>query len=296
MTDTTHLGSLVISDKGYARLDGAVAVVTGASRGIGRAIALELARGGADVLIHAAHRADLAAEVQEQIRQLGRRAEVVLADLRDLGACSDLIEQAWLFGGGRVDIWVNNAGADVLTGEAARWSFADKLQVLWEVDVRATIELSRRAGQRMKQEATHPGQKALLTIGWDQAETGMEGDSGQMFAAIKGAVMCFTRSLARSLAPEVRVNCIAPGWIRTAWGERASPRWQQRAVAESLLGRWGTPEDVARVARFLVSQEAGFVTGHVVPVNGGLRTGQLPPSSSSEPLVPTSDNVPGDSP
>jgi len=84
--------------------------------------------------------------------------------------------------------------------------------------------------------------------------------------------MAFTRSLARSLAPEVRVNCLAPGWIRTEWGEHASEYWQQRAVDSCMLGRWGTPEDVARVARFLVSPAADFVTGQIVPINGGLKT------------------------
>ena len=98
----------------------------------------------------------------------------------------------------------------------------------------------------------------------------MAGDSGELFAATKGAIMAFTRSLAKSLAPHVRVNCVAPGWIKTAWGERASAAWQERAVRESLLARWGTPEDVARAVRFLVSPEAAFITGQVLPVNGGL--------------------------
>jgi len=87
-------------------------------------------------------------------------------------------------------------------------------------------------------------------------------------------VMAFTKSLACSLAPEVRVNCLAPGWIKTAWGEHASECWQERARRESLLQRWGTPEDVARVARFLASPAAEFITGQVIPVNGGLRRGE----------------------
>ena len=84
--------------------------------------------------------------------------------------------------------------------------------------------------------------------------------------------MAFTRSLAKSLAPEVRVNCLAPGWIRTAWGEQASEYWQQRAASESLMGRWGTPEDVAHAARFLASPAASFVTGQVLEINGGFGT------------------------
>ena len=81
--------------------------------------------------------------------------------------------------------------------------------------------------------------------------------------------MAFSRSLAVSLAPEVRVNCLAPGWIRTTWGEQASDAWQKRAVDETPLGRWGAPEDVAAVARFLVSPAAAFVTGQSVRINGG---------------------------
>jgi 3-oxoacyl-[acyl-carrier protein] reductase len=106
-------------------------------------------------------------------------------------------------------------------------------------------------------------------MGWDQAETGMEGDSGELFAAGKGAVMAFTKSLARSLAPQVRVNCLAPGWIRTAWGSEASAQWQQRAVREAPLARWGTPEDVAATALWLASPAASFITGQVIRVNGG---------------------------
>jgi 3-oxoacyl-[acyl-carrier protein] reductase len=92
-----------------------------------------------------------------------------------------------------------------------------------------------------------------------------------MFAAIKGAVMAFTRSLAQSLAPEVRVNCLAPGWIRTAWAEKASDYWQNRAKRQALRNRWGTPEDVARTAAFLASPAADFITGQVIPINGGFR-------------------------
>jgi 3-oxoacyl-[acyl-carrier protein] reductase len=97
----------------------------------------------------------------------------------------------------------------------------------------------------------------------------MEGDSGELFAATKGAIMAFTRSLALSLAPTVRVNALAPGWIKTAWGESASAAWQVRALRETPLARWGTPDDVAHAARFLVSPDAAFLTGQVLRVNGG---------------------------
>ena len=110
---------------------------------------------------------------------------------------------------------------------------------------------------------------ACLSVGWDQADRGMEGTSGELFAASKNAVMGFSRSLAVSLAPHVRVNCLAPGWIRTAWGERAGEVWQERVRKETPLGRWGTPEDVARLARFLASDDADFITGQVIRINGG---------------------------
>jgi NAD(P)-dependent dehydrogenase (short-subunit alcohol dehydrogenase family) len=113
------------------------------------------------------------------------------------------------------------------------------------------------------------GRGVILTIGWDQAETGFDGDSGQLFAAVKGAVMCFTRSLAVSLAPQVRVNCIAPGWVRTAWGEQAGHEWQERVKEETPLGVWGLPEDVASAAVWLASPGAKFITGQTVRVNGG---------------------------
>jgi 3-oxoacyl-[acyl-carrier protein] reductase len=106
-------------------------------------------------------------------------------------------------------------------------------------------------------------------MGWDQAETGMAGDSGELFSAAKGAIMAFTKSLALSLAPTVRVNALAPGWIKTSWGRTASQAWQDRVLRETPLRRWGTPEDVAQAARFLISPAAAFVTGQVLRVNGG---------------------------
>lgn len=249
-------------------LTGQTAVVTGSSSGIGRAIALDLAAAGAAVLVHARRSRQAAEATAEQIRQRGGASDIFLCDLADLATHEALVERAWAWRGG-VDVWINNAGADVLTGELAKWAFEKKLAELWRVDVTATARLSRLAGTRMKQR----GSGIIINMGWDQAEQGMAGDSGELFATVKGAVMAFTKSLARSLAPQVRVNCLAPGWIRTSWGDRASDYWQQRAQQESLLGRWGTPEDVARVARFLASPAASFITGQIIPVNGGFRGG-----------------------
>jgi len=250
-----------MTDSAY-RLDDQWAVVTGSTRGIGKAIASELAAGGANIVVHGRD-AQAAEDVCSAIRQQQREAVAVVTDIATSDARAELVDRIW--SKRPIDIWVNNAGADVLTGEAADWPFDKKLHSLWQLDVHGTMDLSRLVGWRMRQR----GRGVIINIGWDQAETGMAGDSGELFAATKGAAMAFTRSLAKSLAPEVRVNCIAPGWIRTAWAEEASDYWQQRAVSESLLKRWGEPEDVARVARFLASPAASFVTGQTIPVNGG---------------------------
>jgi 2-amino-4-hydroxy-6-hydroxymethyldihydropteridine diphosphokinase len=241
------------------------ALVTGASSGIGRAIALELAAAGVNVIVHARTSRDVAEEVATRARRLsGAASEVFLADLSRKGQPARLAKWAWEHWQG-LDILVNNAGVDTLTGEAASWSFDEKLAALLRVDVEATIALSREIGGKMKER----GDGVILNIGWDQAETGMEGNSGELFAATKGAVMAFTRSLALSLAPQVRVHCIAPGWIRTAWGEKASTPWQERVLRETPLQRWGTPEDVAAVARFLCGPGARYLTGQTIRVNGG---------------------------
>ncbi|MBI1900649.1 MAG: SDR family oxidoreductase [Planctomycetia bacterium] len=249
-------------------LAGQTALVTGSSRGIGRAIALELARAGSDVVLHARQSREALEAAAADVRALGRQAEMVLLDLSDPANHEKLVAQAWR-DDRPIDVWVNSAGADVLTGDSAQWPFERKLEALWKLDVTATVRLSRLVGEKMK----NRGNGVILNIGWDQAQHGMAGDSGELFAAVKGAVMALSRSLAASLAPQVRVNCLAPGWIKTAWGQSASQDWQKRAVRESLLERWGTPDDVARVARFLASPQAGFITGQVIAVNGGFRYG-----------------------
>lgn len=261
-------------------LAGKRAVVTGSSSGIGRATAIALAEAGADVIVHARRSEAAAHETAAAIVQAGRRCEVLLADLAEPEARDAFAARAWRLWHG-LDIWVNNAGVDVLTGEAASWSFDRKLQALWQVDVAATIALTRSVGAWMRAS----GGGAIVNIGWDQADHGMGGNSGEIFATVKGAVMAFTRSAAASLAPEVRVNCVAPGWIRTAWGDQASEAWQRRAVEESLMRRWGTPEDVAAAIVFLASPASGFVTGHVLPVNGGLTVRSTPePMPTDRPL------------
>ncbi len=246
-------------------LQGHRAAVIGSTSGIGRATALEIAARKGDVIIHGRRSIKAAEAVAEECRVRGAgRVAVLMADLADRAAGDRLVDQALeVFGG--LDSWLQIAGADTLTGEGALLSFEEKLDLLWEVDVVATMRLCRRVGQFMKQR----GHGLILTMGWDQAETGMEGDSGELFGATKGAIMAFTKSLALSLAPEVRVNGLAPGWIKTAWGENAPESWQTRAISEAPLQRWGTPDDVAQVVRFLIEPGASFLTGQIIRINGG---------------------------
>ena len=245
-------------------LTGLRAAVLGSTSGIGRAVALSLARAGADVIVHGRSSREAAEGVAAEARAFGVRSEVLMADLADREAGDRLVEAAWETWGG-LDAWLHIAGADTLTGPASKEPFDVKLDRLWAVDVVASVRLCRAVGRRMKAQ----GHGSIATMGWDQAETGMEGDSGELFAATKGAILAFTRSLALSLAPEVRVNALAPGWIRTAWGDTASTTWQDRVIRETPLARWGTPEDVAEAARFLVSPASAFFTGQILRVNGG---------------------------
>lgn len=247
-------------------LKGQRVLITGSTSGIGRAMALEFARAGAHLAIHGRNPARLdetLALCRKMALQDGDSFQTFLADLARVAEVERLAEESSK--NSTLDVLVCNAGADVLTGEALHWSFEQKLESLLAVDLKATMHLARNIGQRMKTN----GRGCIITIGWDQAETGMEGDSGQLFAAVKGAVASFTRSLAATLAPEVRVNCIAPGWIRTAWGENASIEWQERVRRETPLGIWGLPEDVAEAALWLASPAARFVTGQTIRVNGG---------------------------
>jgi 3-oxoacyl-[acyl-carrier protein] reductase len=167
---------------------------------------------------------------------------------------------------GRVDAWINNAGADILTGEGAGLSRLEKLDRLLAVDVRGTMMASWVAAELMKRQETGG---TIINMSWDGALTGLEGENPELFSAMAGAILSYSKSLARTAAPRVRVNVLGPGWIETAFGEGAATEFKERIRRRIPLGRWGTPEDVARAAVFLASDAARYITGQMILVNGG---------------------------
>jgi 3-oxoacyl-[acyl-carrier protein] reductase len=249
-------------------LAGRGVLVTGGSSGIGRGIALAVARAGADVAVTYRSNRTGADGVAREIEALGRKACVLPLDLADEPAIERLgpAARAEL---GRVDVWINNAGADILTGAGATLSTVQKLDLLLAVDLRGTILASWAAARFFA------GQKGgvIINMSWDHVVSGMAGTNPQMYAAVKGGIASFSRGLARSVAPQVRVNVLAPGWIETAFGEGLDPD-VYRSVSESTpMRRWGTPDDVGGAAVFLASPAAAFLTGQTIMIGGGVVMG-----------------------
>jgi 3-oxoacyl-[acyl-carrier protein] reductase len=247
------------------RLGGQVAVVTGASRGIGRAIALALARDGARVVVNYARSHGHAEAVVADIRAAGGEAMALRGDVSQADEVDRLLaETIGVFG--RVHTWVNNAGADILTGEARTWPAARQWNEVMNVDLRGTWICSRAAADAMRRD----GGGVIVNMSWDHVDHGMGNPTAAIYAAAKGGVAAMSRCLAREFAPAVRVNVVAPGWIRTQWLDGAGAAIQQRVADATPLARPGAPDDVAGVVAFLASAEAAFITGQTLAVNGGV--------------------------
>ena len=240
-------------------------LVTGASSGIGKAIALRCAAAGADLAITYRGNKKGAEATAREIRDLGRRAEVFQVDIGrqpDIEQLAGTLRKAFP----RVDVWINNAGADILTGDAVRLSPLEKLDTVLAVDLKGTVLASWAAVELMRTQ----GGGNIINMAWDHISQGMKGENPSVYAAAKGGVASFSRSLARDVAPDIRVNILAPGFIETAFGEDANPKFRQQVIEMTPLRRWGTPEDVARAALFLASDDSAFLTGQTIMVNGGV--------------------------
>ncbi len=255
------------SASGGKRLADQVAVVTGASRGIGRAIARALAREGARVVVNYARSRGGAEGVVAEILAAGGAARAIQADVSRTGEVDRLLESTRA-AFGRLHLWVNNAGADILTGEARTWPAERQWDEVMAVDLKGTWIGSRAAAESMRQD----GGGAIVNLSWDHVEHGMGNPTAAIYAAAKGGVAALSRCLAREFAPTVRVNVVAPGWIRTQWLDGAGAEIQERVREATPLGRSGTPDDVAGAVLFLASPEAAFITGQTLLVNGGVVT------------------------
>jgi NAD(P)-dependent dehydrogenase (short-subunit alcohol dehydrogenase family) len=237
-------------------------VVTGAGRGIGRALAIGFAEQGARVLVHYGHARSGAEEVVELIRERGGSAQMIQADLRRAEAVSDLVAQAHAQLG-TIDVWINNAGASANSRETVGMSEVEVFERIMDVDVKGAWLCSREVAPYMSDGG------CMLMTGWDAALSGAKGLQGQLYAMSKGAVISLTRCLALEYAPRLRVNCIAPGYVENEWSQSLPEKTRQRLQQANPLQRLGTPDDIVGTALFLASPAAAFITGQVILVNGG---------------------------
>ncbi len=237
----------------FCSLEGRRALVTGGSRGIGRAIAAELARAGAEVVV--GYRAG-AGEAAEVAAAIGGRA--VQADVSSAGDAARLVEEA-----GELDILVNNAGV-TRDGLLARMGDADWREVI-ETNLSSVFYTCRAVVRPMMKRRAG----AIVNV---SSVVGVHGNLGQTnYGAAKAGIIGFTKSLARELGSRgVRANVVAPGYVKTRLTDVIPEDLQGVMLANTPLGRLGDPEDVAGAVRFLCSDEASFITGEVLLVDGGL--------------------------
>ena len=242
-------------------LDGKVAVVTGAGQGIGKAIALTLAKNGADVVISDINEETLAAAVEE-VRALGRRVEGVVCNVADFDSCKALVDRT-LETLGQLDVWVNNAG--ITRDNLLMRMTPEDFDLVLSVNLKGTFNGCKAALPKI----TKGGGGRIINMA---SVIGLMGNLGQAnYAASKAGAIGLTRSLAKEYARrKITVNAIAPGYIQTPMTDVLSDKVKEQIQAAIPLNALGTPEDVANAALFLASDLASYITGQVIQVDGGM--------------------------
>jgi 3-oxoacyl-[acyl-carrier protein] reductase len=243
-------------------LENKVAVVTGASRGIGRAIAVELARRGARVVVNYHRSAEAAAEVVAAIESDGGQAIAVQADVGDFEQAAGLVK-ATVDAFGQIDVLINNAGTT-----------RDQLLMLmkegdWDDVLRTNLKSVFNCCKAAARPMVRRRQGRIINI---TSVSGIAGQGGQTnYAASKAGIIGFTKSLAKELGPRsITVNSVAPGFIPTDLTADLAEEWKQQAIEATPLRRMGKPEEIAYAVAFLASDEAAFITGETLTVDGGL--------------------------
>ena len=239
-----------------------IAFITGSSRGIGRAVACRLAREGYAVAIHYLRAEDCARSLLEQLRREGCQAAVVQADVADREAVTAAIRQAEAALGGPISLLVNNAGI------AEQHLFQDVTPAFWRRIFAVNVDGAYHTIQAVLPAMLHEKQGCIINTSsiWGQRGASCEA----AYSATKAALIGLTRSLAIELAPSgIRVNCVAPGVIRTDMVEVLGADTLRSLVEETPVGRLGTPEDIANAVAFLADDRASFLTGQVLTADGG---------------------------
>jgi 3-oxoacyl-[acyl-carrier protein] reductase len=241
-------------------------LITGSTGGIGRETAKRFASPDNTLLLHTHN--NITELKQFAVTEL-KTANKIICLQSDLSETTE--RKKFLFDltntNKPIDVFIQAAGIDLMHESTRHLTFDERLEAVWQLDVAATITLSRHIGEQMKQR----GSGNIVLFGWNEIDYGMKGSTAQLYAAVKGATLAFMRSLAHELAPEVRVNAISPGWIKTRWGKEASPVMQETGNKAALLNRWGEPKEITDAIMYLTSESSTFVTKQNIIIDGGRR-------------------------